>query len=133
LETEYGNVVIDDVLWKNKIHSRKYNYDFKIPEIRTTITKEFIKKENRFKLYVGAATVLQPNEQVQIAAQFEPSLYAGIGYSFGKGHSVYYERDFAREDNRFTYKYEIGRWEAFSTFSTQYKYNQLGIKFYVFN
>ena len=53
-----------------------------------------------------------------------------LGGVFG-GHSVYYERDFARKDNRFTYKYGVKRWEAFGTYSTRYNYTQFGIKLFL--
>lgn len=131
LETEYGNIVVEDQIWKNNIYSRQYSYNLQVPEVHTTIKKEFMKKKNRFDLYVGGSTILQPNNQVHIAQDFLPSLFIGGGYDLGKGHSIYYERDLARKDNRITYEYDRNKWEAFGTYSTQYKYTQIGLKFYI--
>ena len=125
LSTEYGNIVINDQLWKNKVHSRSYTLDLKFPEY-TTI------KTSKFKLYAGASTALQFNPETSVnRIDFLPSLFAGAGYSFRDGHTIYYERDFARKDNRITYSYNKDSWEAESTYSTKYKYLSLELKFYI--
>ena len=132
LVTEYGNVIVNDQLWKNRIYSRSYDYDFKFPEYSTTTTNKFVDKISKFKLYAGGSTALPfSSETNPNILEVIPSLYAGAGYNLKNGHSIYYERDFARKDNRFTYEYDLGRWEGFGTYSSQYNYMQFGIKFYL--
>ena len=132
LSTEYGDFVINDVLWKNNIYSRSYDYNFQIPEITTTIEKTIKQKGRRIQAYLGGSTAIHFNDwSEKNMLSLQPSLYVGAGYRFSKNHSVYYERDFARKDNRFTYKYVDKKLNIFTTYSSELNYFQIGTKFYI--
>ena len=126
ISVEYGNIVINDQLWKNKVYSRSYELDLKFPEYATS-------KTSKFKLFGGAMYSLQFSSESSVnMIDILPSLFVGAGYSFKDGHTAYYERDFARNDNRIIYEYDKNRLEVGSTYSTRYKYLVLSAKLNLF-
>ena len=134
LETEYGYIVINDVLWKNRIYSRNYSYELSVPHVRNTITKTVIKKPSRFSLYIGAGGIVMLTENPNMFGfnrNLLPSAYAGTSFRLYDHHKIHAEYDFYRKDWRFGYSYINNRWEILSEYSTRYNMLQVGARFYI--
>lgn len=135
LKTEYGYVTIDEYVWKNKIYSRSYSYDFSIPHIKETTTNTVKYEPNRFKMYLGASMavdLMNYGDLIVNSGEYMPQLYVGSQYRFGDSHYVIANYDIYRKDLRVGYMYDKGRWSFTGEYSSMYEAFQLGGRFYIF-
>ena len=134
LETEYGYVVIEEEIWKNRVYSRKYSYDFTVPHITTKITNTVKYTPRRFQLYVGMQGSVWVNggQGQGIVNEIPPKIYVGTSYRLWNYHYVSAEYDAYRNDLRMGYDYRKGRHELRAEYSTRWNILQVGYKFYIF-
>lgn len=134
LETEYGNVVLTDTIWQNKIISRDFTYDFEIPVVtkKITIYKETL--PSRFQLYTGVSgrfSIESEHFGVLENKYLEPQAYVEGKFRFGKHHYVTGRFDAYRMDGVFGYTFKKGRWEFDSNYSLKYRIFEGDLKFYI--
>ena len=134
LETEYGYVIVEDELWKNSIYSRKYCYDFSVPQINKTVTKTIIEKPKRFNLFAGLngnIAVGQEDYDVYNNELLMPQGYVGGQYRIGDYHYIKAEVDAFRKDVRVGYSFVNNRISLDTEYSIQYTTINGGLKFYI--
>ena len=132
LETEYGNVIVNDTLWQNRIHARSWRYDFKIPEVTKTITVEYQPKP--FQLYAGTGVRVgfdSWNEGIIYDPLLDPQLYLGAQYRFSNAHYLKAEVDGLRRDIVVGYSYRRKKWDFRTQYSWRYNALDVGLKFYI--
>lgn len=134
LKTEYGYVVIDEYVWKNRIYNRKWSYDFTVPHTTKTTTNTVKYTPRRFQLYVGVEGSIWINggQDQGIVNEIPPKMYLGANYRLGSCHYVSVEYDAYRNDLRMGYDYRKGRHELRAEYSTRWDVLQVGYKFYIF-
>lgn len=132
LKTDYGYVYLEDVIWKNKIESRKYHYSFEIPEI--TITKELIKEPRAFNIFAGTEVniPLKDNRYNVLSNELiSPQIYLGAKMRIHKYHNINVEGDILRKELRIGYGFKKGRFNFNSQYSTKLNMINSGIKIYL--
>lgn len=132
LVTEYGDVIVEDTLWQNRIHARSWRYDFRIPEVTIKKTVEF--KPKPFQLYAGTSVRIGFDEWSQgviYEPLLDPQLYLGAQYRLGNAHYLKAEVDGLRRDVVMGYAYKRNRWKAKARYSWKYNALDVGLKFYI--
>ena len=134
LETEYGYVIVEDELWKNEIYSRKYHYNFLIPEVTNTTTNTVSEKISRFNLFAGLnGNIALGSEDYDVYDNelLLPKGYIGAHYRFGESHYVNAEVDVFRRDIRLGYSFLSRNFAFNSQYSIEFNTINCGLRYYI--
>lgn len=92
---EYGTVTIKDTVSQNRISSRGFSYDIKIPEVTKAITL----RDKRIVGYIGVSGMGNPEQPIHslgldFSLRLKSDYILGIGAKFTKAGAMYYEAQF---------------------------------------